>query len=189
MKGLLPLFCILVVLFASAGGASADKPLPDEFTIAGYTTSYTFDTLPSGRTKFDLLAQGGAETPVDDAICSAWYGAPCQAVCQGFLGQACGVTGYFGGGTFKFKEKGNVDYDPITQQGSGKGTNQGDLTISMPDGGKAVIRFNGKADLQSVNGNWRVLSSSGSLAKLHGEGRYSGNAGLVFSVTFDGKFH
>ena len=175
MKRLLPLFCILVILFASAGVASADKPLPDSFTITGYTTSYTFDPLPSGRTKFDLLAQGG----YDDA-------AFCQVVSTD---PPCGVTGYFEGGKFQFEEKGNVDYNPITGQGSGKGTNQGDLTITMPDGGKALIRFNGKADLQSVSGNWRVLSSSGSLAKLHGEGKYSGNAGLVFSVTFDGKFH
>jgi len=190
MKRLLPLFCILVILFASAGVASADKPLPDTFTITGYTTSYTFDTLPSGRTKFNLLAQGGAETPVDDAICSAWYGVTsCQALCQSSPDHACGVTGRFLAASFKFEEKGNVDYDPITKQGSGKGTNQGDLTITMPDGSKAVIRFDGQADLQTVSGNWRVLSSSGTLDGLHGQGKYTGNAGLVFSVTFDGKFH
>ena len=31
MKRLLPLFCILVILFASAGVASADKSLPGQF--------------------------------------------------------------------------------------------------------------------------------------------------------------
>ena len=36
MKRLLPLFCILVVLFVSAAGvASADKPQPGKFTITG----------------------------------------------------------------------------------------------------------------------------------------------------------
>ncbi len=55
MKRLLPLFCILVVLFASAAGvASADKPQPGSFTITGYTISYVpYDQLPSGRIKFD----------------------------------------------------------------------------------------------------------------------------------------
>ena len=39
MKRLLPLFCILVILFASAGVASADKPQPGEFSTTGYTTN------------------------------------------------------------------------------------------------------------------------------------------------------
>ena len=40
------------------------------------------------------------------------------------------------------------------------------MTITVSDGGQAVIRFNGKADSgHSVSGNWRVLSSSGSLSR------------------------
>jgi hypothetical protein len=204
MKRLLPLFCILVVLVVSAAGvASAAKPLPDSFTITGYTLlPFNYDTLPSGRTKFDLVARGGGDDASYDTNCNAVSAAlglwiptdsnssplSCQQLC-GLVGQpACGLTDRFAGGEFKFEEKGNVDYNYETGEGSGEGTNQGDLTITMPDGGKAVIRFNGKADLQSVSGNWRVLSSSGSLDKLKGQGKYTGNAGLVFAVTFDGKF-
>jgi hypothetical protein len=160
MKRLLPLFCILVVLVVSAAGvASAESPLPDSFTIVGYTTSYTpFPPEPTNgpRIKFELLAEGTV------------------------IGAA------FNGGEFRFEEQGNVDY------ASGAGTNHGDLTISMPDGGKAVIRFDGKVDqaTASVEGNWRVLSSSGgNLQGLQAQGTYFGVGGLVFAVTFTGSFH
>jgi hypothetical protein len=187
MKRLLPLFCIIVILFASAGVASADKPQPDTFTITGYTViplPSDPDLLPSGRMKYEFLAQGGAETDADNAMCSAVYGAPCQVVCQGALGQACGVTGFFLGASFKFEER-------VNASSTGEGNNQGDLTITMPDGGQAVIRFNGKVDQASasVEGNWRVLSSSGSLDGLHAQGKYSGIGALVFAVTFTGDFH
>jgi hypothetical protein len=209
MKRLLPLFCILVILFASAGVASADKPLPDSFTITGYTLlPFSYDTLPSGRTKFDLVARGGGNDASYDTNCNTvsavlglWSPSDpnssplsCQQLCSLMEQPACGLTDRFAGGAFKFEEKGNVDYSYATGEGSGKGTNQGDLTITMPDpegaeGGKIIIRFDGKTDGVLVSGNWRVLSSSGTLDGLQGQGEYAGNAGLVFSVTFDGKFH
>jgi hypothetical protein len=153
MKRLLPLFYIFVVLFASAGVASADQPQPGTFTITGYTdpSSVQVEYLPSGRAKFELLALGSvAGNPFDS-------------------------------GVFQFEERGNVDLT------SGEGTNHGVMTITVADG-QAVIGFDGKTDGILVNGNWRVISGSGSYEKLHGQGKYTGDAGYVFSVTFDGEF-
>ena len=93
MKRLLPLFCILVILFASAGVASADKPLPGNFSTTGYTTNLfpipvspnslptEFVALvPSRYAKFHIKAQGGPAVD-DNAQCIAIYGAPCSIVC------------------------------------------------------------------------------------------------------------
>lgn len=97
------------------------------------------------------------------------------------------VTGYFTG-TFTFEEWGEVDLDPVTGAGSGRGKNHGIVTITTPDG-TAVVRFNGKTDSQSVWGNFKVEKKEGTGAydDLKGQGDYTGNAGFLFSVTFTGK--
>lgn len=58
MKKLTILVCVLAMLLAFTGVASASEPEPGTFTIIGYTTSYEYDTLPSGLTKFHLKAMG-----------------------------------------------------------------------------------------------------------------------------------
>jgi hypothetical protein len=193
MKKLTILVCVLTMLLALTGVASASKPKEGTFSIAGYTTFYEWETLPNGRTKFHLTAQGGGEGPEDDALCMAWYGYPCQTLCLALLGQPCGVAGYFEG-AFTFEEWGIVDLDPETGEGSGQGTNHGIMTITTLDGdgevaGEVLIRFGGRADLQNVWGNFTALRGTDAYEDLHGQGKYFGNAGLVFTVKFDGRFH
>lgn len=60
MKKLITVVSVLVLILAFSGVASAARPEPQSFTITGHTTSYGFDTLPSGLTKFHLTAQGTA---------------------------------------------------------------------------------------------------------------------------------
>ncbi len=67
---------------------------------------------------------------------------------------------------------------------SGKGANEGTLTITRPDGGQVVIQFSGHASIRRVQGDWQVIAASGSLADLTGSGAYAGNAGLLFRVKF-----
>jgi hypothetical protein len=57
------LLCVLAVLLvfpgiALAGDHGPQAEGPEAFTIAGYTTFYDYRTLPSGRTKFYLTADG-----------------------------------------------------------------------------------------------------------------------------------
>ncbi|MGA9350118.1 MAG: hypothetical protein WBW48_15130 [Anaerolineae bacterium] len=158
MKKLTILVCVLAMLLALTGVASASKPEPATFSITGYTTFYEWETLPNGRTKFHLTALGA-------------------------------VSGYFTG-TFTFEEWGEVDLDPSTGEGSGKGKNHGIMTITTAEG-EAIIRFNGKADSETVWGEFKVLHKEGTGAyqDLQGKGKYTGNAGLVFTVDFTGQFH
>ena len=187
MKKLVLLLSVIVLLIIATGAVSAAKPAPDTFTITGYTTSYEYGTLPNGRTWFHVLAQSSGATSADDTFCMALFGMPCQATCQAFLTKDCGVTGYFTG-QFTFEEWGEVDLNPVTGEGSGKGKNNGVVTITTPDG-TSVVRFNGKTDSQSVWGNFKIekKEGTGAYADLKGNGDYTGNAGLVFSVTFAGK--
>lgn len=188
MKKLTILVCVLAMLLALTGVARASKPEAATFSITGYTTFYEWKTLPNGRTEFHLTAQGGGEGPEDDALCMAWYGYPCQTLCLALLGQPCGAAGYFAG-TFTFEEWGEVDLDPSTGEGSGKGKNHGIMTITTAEG-EAVIRFNGKTDSETVWGEFQVLhrEGTGAYQDLHGKGKYTGNAGLVFTVDFTGRF-
>jgi len=59
MKKLTILICVLAMLLALAGLASASKPEEGTFSITGDTTFYEYETLSSGRTKFHLAAAGG----------------------------------------------------------------------------------------------------------------------------------
>jgi len=156
MKKLLILLCVLAMLLSLPGVASASPPEPGQFTITGYTTSYDWEPLPSGLTKFHLTAAGL-------------------------------VTGYFAG-TFTFEEWGIVDLNPITGEGSGRGTNHGLMTVTT-DAGEVFTRFGGQTDSQTVWGNFTVLHGTGDHKDLHGQGTYTGNAGLVFLVVFTGRFH
>ncbi len=167
MKRLLPLFCILVVLFASAGVASANSSQPDQFTITGCTTAPP-DVRPGlveGRTAFNLTAAGPA--------------APCP---DG------GVSGDLAG-SFTFKEWGSVSL--VTFQG----VNTGLMTINKNDSrdSQVTIWFGGKVDYfasvqEQVRGTWRVIAGKGAWKKLEGRGTYTGNAGDAFTVIFTGKF-
>jgi hypothetical protein len=157
------------------GVASGSPPELGTFSTTGYTdlTSYRFETLPSGLTKFYLEAEGEP-----GLVCAFWFsGDP----------NACGVSGDLDG-TFTFIEWGIVDMDPLTQVGSGRGTNHGILTINSDDS-ELTIRFDGQTDSQYVWGNYRILSGTGEYANLHGQGKYHGNAGFAFTVTYEGKFH
>jgi hypothetical protein len=61
MKRLLPLFCILVVLFAPASTVSANSSQPDQFTITGITTGVQTRPLPNGQMGFNLIAAGESD--------------------------------------------------------------------------------------------------------------------------------
>lgn len=195
MKKAILSILVLTMLLALTGITSASQPEEKTFTVTGYTTWYKPEPLPSGHTRFYLTAQGGDETPEDDKFCADFYEfyevEQCQDLCLELFGKPCGVGRDFPG-TFTFDEWGIVDLDLTTLEGSGWGTNHGIMTITTAGdnaGDKVIIRFNGQTDSQTVWGNFTVLGGTGNYADLHGQGKYSGNAGLVFTVTFSGRFH
>jgi hypothetical protein len=180
---------VVVMLVTLAGVASAAKPVDGTFTIRGYTTNYTFHKLPNGLTSYHLLAKSSG-SPADEAACQDLYGMRCQDTCPKLLSAACGVTGYFNG-QFTYEEWGTVDYDPGTEKGSGEGKNFGALTVNASDGKVVMAELIGKTDLQSVTGKFVLQQKNGTGAQrgLKGAGDYTGSGGLVFAVTFTGKFH
>jgi hypothetical protein len=188
VKRIAMLALVVVMLVTLTGVASAAKPVDGTFTIRGYTTDYTFHKLPNGLTSYHLSAKSSG-SPADDDVCEALYQMPCQQTCPKFLSAACGVTGYFNG-QFTYEEWGTVDFDPVTGQGSGEGKNFGVLTVNASDG-KVIMELTGKTDRQGVTGKFVLQQKNGTGAHrgLKGAGDYTGSAGLVFAVTFTGKFH
>jgi hypothetical protein len=184
VKKLASLLAILVLLIVSTGAVSSDKP-EDYITITGYTTYADFGPLPKERTWFYVTAHGGG-----DDIMDAMYDPYCQSV----AGQPCGVVGSIGGasfiGEFTFEEWGEGKVkDFVTFEGSGK--NSGIVTI-IDANNRLLVRFefDGKFDTdrsssESVWGKWEAKHPN---PNLKGHGDYTGTVGLVFSVTFTGKF-
>ena len=166
MKRLLPLFCILVILFASAGVASANSSQPDQFTISGSNTGGDSRTLQSGRTIYNLTAVGKSQGNLEGDFT----------------------------GNFTFQEWGSVDFNPATGQGSGLGANTGLMTITKAGdpNSQVIIWFGGPTTLTSVRGNWHVVKGKGSWSDLDGEGTYASvyvdPITTAFKITFTGKF-
>lgn len=168
MKKLTIVICVLATVLALTGVASASRPEPATFTITGYTPYWEFGPLPSGRIRLHLTAEGAP-----GAVCKEYFGKK----------KLCGISGYFEG-TFTFDER--VTFDPD----SGLGKNHGIMTITTAEGDVA-IRFKGKTDSETVWGKFKVLHKEGTgvYQDLHGKAKYTGNAGLVFTVDFTGRFH
>jgi hypothetical protein len=159
MKRLLILVCVLALLLSLPGAASAAKPEEGTFTIAGAATSYTYEIRPNGHVKFYMTAAGS-------------------------------VTGYFAG-TFTFEEEGEVELLPPFPPGiPGKGKSKGIMTITT-DLGQVVIKFHGKSEYLTTWGKFEVRHKecTGEYEGLHGDGDYIGDAGVMFTVVFTGKFH
>lgn len=189
MKTLRLLSLVAIILFLFASVAAAAGPGLDPFSTTGYTTNLVpappgfpvpvvpseFQTLPSGFVKFHISAQGGPAVD-DDALCTALYGAPCQVVCFGFTGKACGTDGFFDGGSFQFEEWGVIAPDFT-------GPNYGLQTVSTADG-TATMRFGGMSDGTNVNGSFEMLGGSPAYKKFKGGGTYAGSAGFVFTVDY-----
>jgi len=177
MKRSMLLVVIIAAFLASSGVATSERLPLGPLSTTGYTTGFEFEPLPNGYLKFHLTAQGGAETPADDFLCTAMYGQPCQAVCTAFLGAPCGTDGYLDG-AFAFDEWGVVD--PL----SGYGANFGLMTL-FTDSGQAQIRFDGQTDGVAVGGSFAVLDGNDGYKNLKGQGTFAGNAGFVFTVAYE----
>lgn len=101
---------------------------------------------------------------------------------------ATGTAGTDLTGNFSFDERGLINGQ------NGRGANYGVMTMTA-SGGQLVVLFSGRteADLATsrgtVTGNWTVLSGSGPFAGWQGRGRYFGEAGSPFTVTFDGRYY
>ena len=97
------------------------------------------------------------------------------------------VTGYFEG-SFTFEEEGEVEMLPPGIPGKGK--SQGIMTITTGSG-QVVIKFHGKSEYLTTWGKFEVRHKdcTGEYEGLHGNGDYIGDANVVFTVVFDGKFH
>jgi hypothetical protein len=192
MKRLLPLFCILVILFASAGVAFADKSQPGDFSTTGYTTNlfptpvaqdslpteFDFLAIPSyPYAKFHIKAQGGPAVD-NDALCRDIYGLSCADLCGSVVKPppSCGATGYFDG-SFTFDEWAVVDLT------TNSGANHGLLSITTSDG-MAKTRFGGNASSAGVSGSFTFLKGSGDYHNLKGEGTYAGIGAFVFKVDY-----
>ena len=176
MKKLTILICVLAILLALTGVASASKPEEGTFWITGYTdpNSYEYQTLPSGRTKFSLTAFGT-------------------------------VSGYcFDEAGFTYDERGMVYLDLAT--GTGSGNNRGTMTIITNNGnviirfgGKSTITDiipipvpPYAVPVGFVEGTFTVLDGTGDYAGLHGQGTYTGSMPPPwepFIVEFTGRFH
>ncbi len=190
MKTSIRIFFILTALLLFSSVALAAQPPMEPFSTTGYTTNLVpappipgfpplipseFEFLPSGHIKFHIEAQGGPDVD-DDALCTALYGAPCQAVCLGFTGQACGAAGYFDG-SFTFEEWGLVDQ-------TFAGVNYGEITMLTADG-QAKVEFSGQAGTDGiVTGSFKADDGTGAYDDLEGEGTYIGNAGYIFTVDY-----
>ncbi len=187
MKHLAILVLVVVMLVTLTGAASAGQPPNATFTIRGYTTDYSFRMLSNGLTSYHLLASGG-RSRADRPTCLALYGRSCQATCQTLLSAPCGVSGYFDG-EFTYEEWGTVDFDPITGVGSGQGVNRSVLTVDTAEG-QVTMDLSGSTALEGVSGRFdlRQHAGSGAYQGLKGRGDYSGSAGMVFAVTFNGNF-
>jgi hypothetical protein len=90
------------------------------------------------------------------------------------------ITGYFEG-VFTFDER--VTASVLTL----RGTNQGRMLVTTPDGSTAQIAFGGDARLGTVRGSWQIESGTGDYSGLEGQGTYTGDAALRFSVEFQGE--
>ena len=158
MKRLLPLFLILVILFASAGVASANSSHPDQFIITGTGTT-EIRPLPNNYVAFKVTAAGdsvgylvGPFTFKEEGVASY---ATLRGVNTGLLtinkknNPNSWVTIWFGG-TVDY----NADVDPQEQ----------------------------------VRGTWRIVRGEGAWKDLEGHGTYTGNAGDAFTVVFTGDF-
>jgi hypothetical protein len=164
MKRLLPLFCIVVILFASAGVASANSSQPDRFTITGYTTSY--DVRPGrigGRTAFNITAAGTSSGYLDGPF------------------------------TFKEVGSVDLD-ENFQGSGKGVNTGLITITKQNDRNSQVTIWYGGQLDafaqpLPKVWGTWYVVKGTGSWHALKGRGSYTGNANVEpFTVVFTGKF-
>jgi hypothetical protein len=163
MKRLLPLFCILVILLASVGVASANSSQPDQFTITGYATSN--EARPgriAGRTAFNVTAAGTS-------------------------------SGYLAGPfTFKEVGSVDLD-ENFQGSGKGVNTGLITITKQNDPHSQVTIWYGGQLDafaqpLPKVWGTWYVVKGTGSWNDLKGHGTYTGNAGDAFTVVFTGDF-
>jgi hypothetical protein len=205
MKKFLSLLAVIALLIVSTGAATAGKPEPDQFTITGYTTNDPFTDPesvigPNGRMRLHITARGGGTTDAAyDGLCTLLAAEleladvdTCQELCLASQNQACGAAGIIDGkplsGEFIFDEWVEFRVNPVTGQIRGQIKNDGDVTITAPDG-SFVTRFNGRTDTLNVWGNFKIEKKDGTgvYEDLKGNGDYTGNAGLVFTVTFTGK--
>jgi len=172
------------LLPAAAGIAVAAPPPLGPFTTTGYTTNGEFSPLSGGWLRFHVVARGGNETEADNLLCEAAYGRPCQDVCLGFLGQACGVTGSFQG-AFEFDEWGVVQVldNSTNPPRTGYGANHGLVAITAA-GGDTNLRFDGQTDSVTVYGSFQLLDGGRGAKGPKVSGTYLGNGGYVFAVTY-----
>ena len=162
MKWLLPLFCILVVLFASTGVAFAGSSQPQQFIISGSNTGGDSRTLQSGRTIYNLTASGES---------------------HGYLE---------GGFTFQEWGSVDFNPATNQGSGLGANTGLMTITKAGDPNSQVIIWFGGPTTLTSVRGNWHVVKGKGSWSNLDGEGTYASDyvnpITTAFKITFTGKF-
>ena len=109
-------------------------------------------------------------------------------------------------GTFSYEEKGNVGFDPLSGEGTWRGTNHATMTITNTGDSIAVVKFRGRTiitgsfpisptlyvPLGFVEGTFTVLHGTGDYAGVHGQGTYTATLPpplIQFTVTFTGQFH
>lgn len=163
MKKLTLLICVLAMLPGLAGGASADAPIRDTIKVSGWLTAEPTVT-PIGPNRIlieDMQAKGTVTS-----------------------------SNLFKGADFFID-----DEDAIINLRALRGRNWGQITIDTV-AGKVHIEFHGQTfDLDeitlsgSVAGQFRVVGATGDFEGLRGQGRYSGTAAFLFTLTFTGQFH
>ena len=192
MKKLVLLLSVIALLIIATGVVSAAKPAPDTFTITGYQLTLLYELRNIAQRSHVVSCAGAGwrrQTSEDDAFCtgsSLAYPArpPARHSGEGLrrhrLLQLVSSLSRSGASSPQSRDR---------RHGSGKGKNEGVVTITAPDG-TAVVRFNGKTDSQSVWGNFKIEKKEGSGRICRSQRATAitpATLALVFSVTFTGK--
>jgi len=133
MKKLTILICVLAMLLALTGVASASPDEPRKFRTEGYTTS--FDLMPTGKKKCTvlLLSQGKVTRHIQGTFTMS------ELL---HFHESCGYL------IWQFMETGQMPI-PYSNKGS-------TLTILPKQGGEVQIGFEGDTEGETVWGDFRV---------------------------------
>lgn len=165
MKKLTILICVLAMLLAFTGVASADCLIQDTIVVSGHLT-----TEPEVKQIGPYLFIEGMQASGTAASVTLFPEPP--------------------GASFSID-----DEDAIIDLRTLEGVNWGRITIATDEGEVYIRFYGRTFDLDpetmfgSVAGQFRVVGATGEFAGLRGWGRYSGDAAPVFTLTFTGWFY
>jgi len=170
MRNLSRFILVLVLLLMITSVATAGAPELEPFSTTGYTTDIEFEPLPSGDTKFHLVAQGETGGFFDGGAFTfeEWgvYYPETEPVYIPSLGLSVGANhGLL-----------NVITNNQVSMYSGE--------VNMRFGGQAIITdLSDPYDVSAI-GSFAVINGTADYINLKGQGTYEGDADYVFTVDY-----